>query len=336
MALADLRLSILDRSRTREGEPDARALEHTIERAQRAERLGLHRFWVAEHHAVPGIASGSPAVLMAALAARTERIRIGSGGVMLPNHQPLVVAEQALVLASLDPGRIDLGIGRSVGFTAPVRAALRVEESDAGRFEDDVAELLGFLDGSGPVTARPRTAAPPVLVLATGEGIDVAARAGLPLVVGGPVLRDTAALQRYRESFRPRDGSRPYVVVSLDVMVGETPEQARELLLPEAWAMASSRETGSFDALRSVESVRSLEISDRQRRSMERTMDGAVSGDAEAVRSQLEDLLHRTRADELMASTSTFDTEALAASDTALAELFGLARSSDVSRPSGR
>src|SRR5690606_9643927 len=119
-------ISLLDRSRTRAGEPPSAALPATVERARRAESLGLHRFWVAEHHAVPGVASSSPPVLMTAVAAATSRIRVGSGGIMLPHHRPVVVAGQARMLAALHPGRIDLGLGRSLGFTQPVREALRV------------------------------------------------------------------------------------------------------------------------------------------------------------------------------------------------------------------
>jgi len=119
MALPPPRISILDRANARDGFPAADALNRVLERAQWAEELGYHRFWVAEHHAVPGIAGSVPAVLMAAVAARTHSIRVGSGGIMLPNHQPLVVAEQAATLEALHPGRIDLGVGRSVGFTPP-------------------------------------------------------------------------------------------------------------------------------------------------------------------------------------------------------------------------
>ncbi|WP_375000306.1 MsnO8 family LLM class oxidoreductase [Aeromicrobium sp. CTD01-1L150] len=318
-----LGLSILDRSRTRAGEQDADALERTVERAARAEELGYDRFWVAEHHAVPGIASGSPTVLMAAVAARTRTIRVGSGGVMLPLHQPVVVAEQALMLEALHPGRIDLGIGRSLGFTAAVRDALRVREADVGRFAEDVAELRSYLDGTGPVTARPAVTGPPVLVLATGEGVAVAARAGLPVVVGGPALRDPSLLQRYREEFVAHDGTRPQVLVSVDVMVAESTERARELLLPEAWAMALSRETGSFEALRSLEELRELQLTDRRRRSIQRTLDAAVAGDPDAVGEQLDEVLERTGADELLAWSSTFDPGDQAASDEALAALFG-------------
>ena len=125
-----MRFSLLDRSRTRHGLPETAALEHSVQRAIDVEQLGYERFWVAEHHAVPGIASGAPAVLLAAVGARTRRIRLGSGGVMLPNHRPLVVAEQFRMLAALYPGRIDLGLGRSLGFTDPVRRALgRLEAS---------------------------------------------------------------------------------------------------------------------------------------------------------------------------------------------------------------
>src|ERR671927_827454 len=134
-----MRLSLLDRSRTRAGEPDAAALTGTVMRAVTAERLGYARIWVAEHHGVPGVAGAAPAVLLAALAARTSTIRLGSAGVMLPHHQPLVVAEQFATLTALAPGRVDLGLGRSPGFTRPVRQALR---SDAVRdFADDLAEL---------------------------------------------------------------------------------------------------------------------------------------------------------------------------------------------------
>ena len=122
---AELQLSLLDRSRTRVGEPDAAALSGTVARAVRAEQLGFDRFWGAEHHGVPGVAGAAPAVLLAAIAGRTTTIRLGSAGVMLPHHQPLVVAEQFATLSAFAPGRVDLGLGRSPGFTPPVRRALR-------------------------------------------------------------------------------------------------------------------------------------------------------------------------------------------------------------------
>ena len=314
-------ISLLDRSRTRTGEPPADALSGTVDRAQRAEALGYRRFWVAEHHAVPGIASGSPAVLMAAVAARTERIRVGSGGVMLPNHRPLVVAEQARMLAALHPGRIDLGVGRSLGFTAPVREALGVTDYGADRFTRDLTALQGFLSGTGTVTAMPEVAEPPPLfVLATGSGLAVAADRGLPVVVGGPLLRgDLAALQAYRDGFRPsRQCAEPLVVISLDVMVAGTARQARELMLPEAWAMAESRALGAFPPLRPTPPAR---LTVKQQGVVEDHLRLAVHGTAEQVADELAELVARTGAVEVLASTSTFDRGALAEADTALASL---------------
>lgn len=314
-------VSLLDRSRTREGEPPAAALRATVERARRAEQRGYRRFWVAEHHAVPGIASGSPPVLMAAVAAATSRIRVGSGGVMLPNHSPLVVAEQARMLAALHPGRVDLGVGRSLGFTAPVRRALRVERYGSDRFAEDLAELLAYLDDEGPVTVMPTgVEPPPVLVLATGSGLAVAAALGLPVVVGGPLLHgDTTGLDDYRAAFRPRTpGAAPHVVVSLDVMVASTADEARALLLPEAWAMAESRVTGAFPPLRPQPPAR---MGARQEEEVERQLALAVHGTADQVAERLTRLVERTGAGEVLASTSTFDRAALDRADAALAAL---------------
>jgi luciferase family oxidoreductase group 1 len=319
-----LRLSLLDRSRTRHGEAHASALEGTLARAERADTLGFHRFWTAEHHAVPGIASASPPLLIAAAAARTERIRLGSGGVMLAHHRPLVVAEQFAMLEAMHPGRVDLGVGRSLGFTAPVRESLGVTDYDTDAFSRDITAVQDFLHGRGPVTALPVLEDPPPLfVLATGRGLEVAARAGLPVVAGGPrLLADPSPLDRYRDQFHSSATTpEPYVVVSLEVLVADSTTEARELLLPEAWAMAESRETGAFGPLRSPEEIRRRRFRPQQLRRMEEWMAGTVHGDAEKVAGELAGLVERTGADEIMASTSTHDRDALARADAALAEL---------------
>lgn len=319
-----VRLSLLDRSRTRHGEPHAEAIEATLRRAERADTLGFHRFWTAEHHAVPGIASGSPPLLIAAAAVRTGRIRLGSGGVMLTNHRPLIVAEQFAMLEAMHPGRIDVGVGRSLGFTAPVREALGVTDYNTDAFSRDITAVQDFLHGRGPVTALPVIEnPPPVFVLATGRGLEVAARVGLPVVVGGPrLLADPSPLARYRDAFQANETTtEPYVVVSLEVMVAESTEAARELLLPEAWAMAESRETGTFGPLRSPREILGRTFRPQQLRRMEEWMAGAVHGDAERVAEELAGLVARTGADEIMASTSTYDRDALARADAALAEL---------------
>jgi luciferase family oxidoreductase group 1 len=318
---------LLDRSRTRAGHADDEALGATVTRAVHAEGLGFDRFWVAEHHAVPGVASGTPAVLLAAIGARTSRIRIGSGGVMLPLHQPLVVAEQFLVLDALHPGRVDLGLGRSLGFTAPVRQALRRDLDAPDTFEDDLAELRSYLERTGTVTARPATGRPvPMHVLATGRGIEVAARLGLPVVVGGPVLDSDElpdTLGRYRRQFRPHRGSTPRVTVSLDVTVADDDATARELALPEAWAMARSRREGEFPPLEPVAAIREATWSSQVRRRVEESLDRAAAGSPTTVRRRLDALVERTGADELLASTSTYDRDALLASDRMLRELVG-------------
>lgn len=322
MPALDVPLSLLDRSRTRAGEPDALALLATIERARLVEELGYHRFWVAEHHGVPGIASGSPAVLAAAVAARTSRIRVGSGGVMLPNHAPIVVAEQFAVLESLHPGRIDLGLGRSLGFSAPVRAALRAHDADPERFLADVAAVRAFLEGGGPVTATPRVATPPpIFLLAGGRGLSLAARAGLPVAVGGPVLEKPGPLDDYRRAVRAAGGD-PYVVVSVTVMIADSEERARDLLLPEAWALAASRTTGAFPPLEDVGSVRKRVLTPKQRTSVEAFLAGAVYGTAERVAERLAELVRRTGADEVMVTTSTFERSEQVRADTELASLF--------------
>src|SRR3954469_19403570 len=327
---AAVRLSLLDRTRTRVGEPDAAALGGTVARAVRAEQLGFDRFWVAEHHGVPGVAGAAPAVLLAAIAARTATIRLGSAGVMLPHHQPLVVAEQFATLSAFAPGRVDLGLGRSAGFTPAVRRALRETERD---FAADLAELRGFLTGTAEITLHPQPTGPvPLHVLATGRGLQVAAELGLPVIVGGPLLGvagdpepGLAALAEYRRAFRPSaQQSDPRVSISLDVLVADTTAEAADLLLPEAWAMARARTEGAFPALEPVAAVRSQTMTVRQRQYVERTAAAAVAGTPAQVAVRLAELLERTDAAELVASSSTFDRAALAASDMSLAELFGL------------
>lgn len=330
-------LSLLDRSRTRAGGTDAEALHGTLARAAAAERLGFDRFWVAEHHGVPGIAGAAPAVLLAAVAGATATLRIGSAGVMLPHHQPLVVAEQFATLTAFAPGRVDLGLGRSPGFTPPVRRALRETERD---FAADLRELRAFLTGAAEITVHPRPAGEvPLHVLATGQGLAVAAELGLPVIVGGPLLGvagdpepGLAALAAYRRDFRPSaQQPAPRVSISLDVLVADTAGEAADLLLPEAHAMARSRSTGSFPPLEPVAVVRAASRTTREQQHVERTAAAAIAGTAAQVESRLAELLDRTGAAELVASSSTFDRDALAASDAALAALFGrVARSGGV------
>ncbi|MFE5187934.1 LLM class flavin-dependent oxidoreductase [Streptomyces sp. NPDC056628] len=325
--LASTRFSVLDRSRTREGHTAPEALRDTVRLARVAEELGYHRFWVSEHHGVPGVAGSAPTVLAAAVAGATRTIRVGTGGVMLPNHRPLVVAEQFGVLESLFPGRIDMGLGRSVGFTGGVRRALGRDKEDAEDFGAQLDELLGWFRDTSPtgVHARPPEGLTvPPFVLAMGEGADIAARAGLPMVIGD--LRDRERMRRgidrYRERFRPSEwAGEPYVVISGTVAVAATPEEARRLLVPEAWSMAYSRTHGTFPPLPPAARVAALSLSGREREFYERGLNGHVAGTEEQVADELETLLKETGAQEVLVTTSTYDRDALVDSYRRLARI---------------
>ncbi|MFI6706774.1 MsnO8 family LLM class oxidoreductase [Nonomuraea sp. NPDC050478] len=275
-------LSILDRSLVRQGQSPASALRDTVRFAREAEKLGYHRFWVSEHHSVPGVAGSAPTVLAAAVAAATSRIRVGTGGVMLPNHRPLVVAEQFGVLESLHPARIDMGLGRSVGFT-------------------------GAQDAYPGVHALPAEGLrPQVFVLAMGAGADIAAAHGLPLVIGGGAPAGAAA--RYRAAFRPSEWSAaPYVMVAANIAVGETAEQAALLQVPEAWSTAHSRVRGVFPPLRPPGEILRMDLPERERALLEDARKGQISGTADEVATRLRDLVTVTGADEVLVTMNTYD-----------------------------
>ncbi|MEV5438505.1 LLM class flavin-dependent oxidoreductase [Streptomyces sp. NPDC052682] len=315
--IAATRFSVLDRSRTRAGRPHAEALRDTVRLAQELEALGYHRFWVSEHHGVPGVAGSAPTVLAAAVAAATRTIRVGTGGVMLPNHQPLVVAEQFGVLESLFPGRIDMGLGRSVGFTDGVRRALGRDKGDAEDFAAQLRELLDWFAGTSPtgVHARPAEGLTvPPFVLAMGEGAAIAARAGLPMVIGDLRNRERMlrGIDRYRAEFRPSAwAAEPYVVISGTIAVAGTPEQARRLLVPEAWSMAYSRTHGTFPPLEPAERVEARTMTAKERDLYASGLTGHIAGTEEQVAHELETVLKETGAQEVLVTTSTYDRAAL-------------------------
>ncbi|MEZ7005874.1 LLM class flavin-dependent oxidoreductase [Streptomyces sp. AD55] len=333
--IATTPFSVLDRSRVREGHDAARALRDTVALAREAERLGFRRFWVAEHHGVPGVAGSAPTVLAAAVAGATGRIRVGTGGVMLPNHRTLVVAEQFGVLESLFPGRIDMGLGRSVGFTDGVRRALGRDKGDAEDFEGQLAELLGWFRGTSPTGVRARPAEGlrvPPFVLAMGEGAEVAARAGLPMVIGDLRGRERMlrGIERYRAGFRPSQWSaEPYVVVSGTVAVAGTPGEARRLLVPEAWSMAHARTRGTFPPLAPAEAVEARTMTAKERDLYESGLRGHIAGTEEQVAAELEALLRDSGAQEVLVTTSTYDRTALLDSYRRLARIVATAAAPD-------
>lgn len=293
-------LSILDRSLVRHGQDPAQALRDTVAFARQAEELGYHRFWVSEHHAVPGVAGSAPTVLAAAVAAATSRIRVGTGGVMLPNHQPLVVAEQFGVLDALYPGRIDMGLGRSVGFTGGIRRALGHDKKDADDFRAQIEEVLDyFTTGRHGVHAMPAEGRKvPAFVLAIGSGADIAAELGLPLVIGGGRVEE--GVRRYRENVK----GTPYVIVAANIAVGE---DAHLLQLPEAWATAYSRTRGVFPPLRSVADIQAMTLTERERGHLDDALRGQIHGTEDQVAVRLRDLVERTGADEVLVTMNTYD-----------------------------
>ncbi|WP_107656527.1 LLM class flavin-dependent oxidoreductase [Nocardia suismassiliense] len=336
-ALPSVRFSILDRSRVRRGQSHPAALRDTVEFARLAEEWGYHRFWVSEHHSVPGVAGSAPTVLAAAAAAATERIRIGTGGVMLPNHQPLIVAEQFGVLESLYPGRIDMGLGRSVGFTDGVRRALGHDKRDAEDFDAQLTELLDYFDhGRNGVHGWPSEGLRiPAFLLATGSGAERAARFGLPLVIAavGGQDRMVEAIERYRAEFRATTwGAHPYVMVSGSVVIADTTEEAHRLLLPEAWSNASSRPRGEFPTLIPPADIEAMTMSDRERRIFEDSLRDQVHGTEDEIADQLERLVLSTGADEILVHTSTYDRAARLESHRRLARLTGLLGSASAAR----
>lgn len=319
--------SILDRSLVRRGSTPAEALRETVRFARQAEDLGYHRFWVSEHHSVPGVAGSAPTVLAAAVAAATSRIRVGTGGVMLPNHRPLVVAEQFGVLESLYPGRVDMGLGRSVGFTGGIRRALGHGKDDADRFGEQLDELLGFFTGGQ--TAYPGVHAlpaeglrPQVFVLAMGAGAEIAAAHGLPMVIGaGSRMLDAVA--RYRAGFRPSAwAARPYVMIAVNVAVGATTEEAALLQLPEAWATARSRTSGSFPPLIPAEEIAAMEMTERERSYLEQSLKGQIHGTEREVAVALGSLVQASGADEVLITMNTYDLDRRLDSYRRLAALF--------------
>ncbi|MET7843291.1 LLM class flavin-dependent oxidoreductase [Streptomyces sp. NPDC005356] len=327
--IASTRFSVLDRSRTREGYDGPEALRDTVRLARELDALGYHRVWVAEHHGVPGVAGSAPTVLAAAVAAATRTIRVGTGGVMLPNHQPLVVAEQFGVLESLFPGRIDMGLGRSVGFTGGVRKALGRDKDDADDFAGQLAELLAFFRGTSATGVRARPSdglTVPPFVLAMGEGATIAAEAGLPMVIGDLRNREKMlrGIDHYRAAFRPSAWAREaYVVVSGTVAVAGTPEAAQRLLIPEAWSMAYSRTHGMFPPLAPAERVEALTMTAKERDFYESGLRGHIAGTEDQVADELETLIKESGAQEVLVTTSSYDRDGLLDSFRRLARVAG-------------
>ena len=232
-----LRLSVLDLAPITQGSDAATALKHTLDLARNAERLGFHRYWLAEHHNMPGIASAATSVVIGHVAAGTRTIRVGAGGIMLPNHAPLVIAEQFGTLESLFPGRIDLGLGRAPGTDpATARALRRTLASDPDAFPQDLLELMGYFappEGASVRAVPGAGLSVPIYVLGSSTfGAQVAAALGLPFAFASHFAptQMMQALQMYRSNFHASAHlARPYSILGVNVIAAETDEKARFL-----------------------------------------------------------------------------------------------------------
>jgi luciferase family oxidoreductase group 1 len=312
--VTQLPLSILDLAPVSSRGDTAEALQFTTELARQAERWGYRRFWVAEHHNMPAIASSAPAVLLAHLAAATSTIRIGSGGVMLPNHAPLVVAEQFGTLESLHPGRIDLGVGRAPGTDQRTALALRrtVEGLSAEDFPNEFADLVAMLSGDpGRLRSVPTPENPPQFWLlgSSGFSAQLAGLLGLPFSFAHhfSAVNTEPALALYRNSFRPSQWlEEPYAMVAVNAVCADTDERAEYLAKPGLLSFLKLR-AGQPIALPTPEEAADYQFSAAELAFVAQRRQGQAMGSPATVAQQLTELLGWTGADELMLTNQVYD-----------------------------
>ena len=332
-------LSVLDLATVRAGHHSADALRGTTEIARTADDLGSSRCWVAEHHNMPAVASTSPPVLIGHLAANTNRIKVGSGGVMLPNHMPFVVAEQFALLEALYPGRIDLGIGRAPGTDQATATALRgvSPHLTVEQFPDHLGMVLALL-GDGRVapertsklqaTPAPETF-PEVWMLGSSTyGAQVAAALGLPFCYAYHFAMssdvDTAA-RLYRSGFQPSPRfPEPHLMVSASAIAAGTREEAQFLAGPSR-IMALSLRTGRLGPMVSPESAAEHDLSDLDRSLLDQLPGTQYAGTAEDVVADLDALVERTGASELILAGAVYDPATRQDSLARIAKAWGLA-----------
>jgi luciferase family oxidoreductase group 1 len=322
-------LSLIDFATVYDGERPGDAFRRSVNQAQQAERLGFSRIWYAEHHNMPHIASSSPAVLIAHVAAKTETIRLGSGGVMLPNHSPLVIAEQYGTLAELYPDRIDLGLGRAPGTDQRTVLALRRDPRSAESFPDDVQELQGYLSGRsrvGGVSATPGagTHVPLYILGSSLFGAQLAAKLGLPYSFASHFAPDALkeAVTVYRETYQPStDHPEPYVIAAVNVTAADTEsdaaEQNEQVRRNRVKAMALRGRKVSEDELDLLMSSPAAD----QILSMLRY---SAVGTGDQVRDYLEGFTATAQADELMVAIQAPSTEKSLRATEILADAWGL------------
>ena len=326
-------LSILDLAPVPEGSDVSQSLANTLDLARHAERLGYKRFWLAEHHNMPGIASAATSVVIGAVAAATKSIRVGAGGVMLPNHAPLVIAEQFGTLNALHPGRIDLGLGRAPGSDqATARALRRTLQGDVDAFPQDVMELMQWFAPATPdqrIIANPGEGqAVPIWILGSSTyGAQLAAHLGLPYAFAshfapGEMMR---ALDVYRQTFRPSAHlAEPYAMLGYNVFSAETDEAAHLLFTSVQQAFVNLR-TGRPGKLPAPVEGYYERLDGAARGMIDAALACSAVGSPETVRAEIEAFVARTGADELMVTSQIWDPAARARSIALLANAVGQA-----------
>ncbi|QEE24283.1 LLM class flavin-dependent oxidoreductase [Rhodanobacter glycinis] len=306
--------SILDLAPVAEGADVTRSFRNTLELAQLGDRLGYTRYWLAEHHNMPGIASAATAVLIGHVAGGTSRIRVGAGGIMLPNHAPLQVAEQFGTLASLYPGRIDLGLGRAPGTDQPTMRALRRYADAADSFPDDVLELLHYFEPAQPgqaVRAVPGAGVDvPVWLLGSSLfGARLAARLGLPYAFASHFAPDAmdAALEVYRREFQPSARlSQPYAILGINVVVADSDTEARRLFTSQQQAFINLRRGMPGLLPPPIDDI-AMHGAPHERHNVDHALACAVVGASDTVEQGLAAFIARHRPDELIITANVFE-----------------------------
>jgi luciferase family oxidoreductase group 1 len=307
-------LSVLDLSPITQGSTAAQSFRNTLDLAQHAERWGYRRFWLAEHHGMPGIASAATAVLIGHVAGGTSTIRVGAGGIMLPNHSPLVIAEQFGTLESLYPGRIDLGLGRAPGSDQlTARAMRRNLASDADEFPQDVLELADYFSASPrqPVRAVPGNGLNvPLWILGSSLfGAQLAAALGLPYAFASHFApaQMMQAIALYRETFRPSAQlAKPYVMLGFNVFAADTTEEAEFRATSMQQAFVNLR-SGRPSTLPPPQAGYYEGLGPQERALIDQVLSCSAVGSPDAVRTAIRAFLARTGADELMLTSQVFE-----------------------------
>ncbi len=309
--------SVLDLVPVREGGTVAEAFDAATDLARYAEKLGCKRFWVAEHHAMDGIAGGATSVVLAHIGNATSRIRIGSGGIMLPNHTPFQIAEQFGTLDALFPGRIDLGLGRAPGAGPELQRALRKNLAQASEyFPQDVVELRALLTGDLdlPVAATPGLGANVELWMLGSSlfGAQLAAKLGMPYAFAAHFAPDhlDAALEVYRRDFQPSEAlDKPHVMVAMNVFAADTDEKAQLLASSQQQSFVRLR-TGNPGKLQPPIADYTATLPAPARAMLDHIGQAAAVGSPAKVRDDIEVFVKRTRADEIILCGATYDPEA--------------------------